>query len=106
MRELHTDVMILGAGGGGFGACWELTRRGVSVVIADSNPGFGGNAVYSGVSCWEPGVSLEGVHRILARRLLQNGGGQISAAPLQTGADQRNQNQTCPNITHDHVHPS
>ena len=77
MRELHTEVMILGAGAGGFGACWELTRRGVPVVIADRNPGFGGNAVYSGVSCWEPGVSLEGVHRILAQRLLQTGGAQV-----------------------------
>lgn len=77
MRELHTTVMILGAGGGGFGACWELTRRGISVVIADRHPGFGGNAVYSGVSCWEPGVSLEGVHSLLAARLLQDGGGEV-----------------------------
>lgn len=77
MRRLNTKVMILGAGGGGFGACYELTRRGIPVVIADRNPGFGGNAVYSGVSCWEPGVSLEGVHRILAARLMQTGGGQV-----------------------------
>lgn len=77
MREWHTTVMILGAGGGGFGACWELTRRGIPVVIADKNPGFGGNAVYSGVSCWEPGVSLEGVHRLLAERLLASGAGQV-----------------------------
>ncbi len=77
MRELHTSVMLLGAGGGGFGACWELTRRGIPVVIADKNPGFGGTAVYGGVCCWEPGVSLEGVHRPLAEKLLRSGGGQV-----------------------------
>ena len=88
MRRLNTKVMILGAGGGGFGACHELTRRGIPVVIADRNPGFGGNAVYSGVSCWEPGVSLEGVHRILAARLMRAGSGQVQR--VHKGINQSN----------------
>ncbi len=69
--------MILGAGAGGFGACSKLAEHNISTVIVDKNPGFGGTAVYSGVSCFEPGVSLDGIHRTLADKLMKNGGGEV-----------------------------
>ena len=77
MRTIVTDVFILGAGAGGFGACHRLTQGGVSVVIADKNPGLGGTAVFAGVSCFEPGVSYDGVHLKIAQKLIENGNGAV-----------------------------
>ena len=77
MQEYRTKVFILGAGAGGFGAAHTFGKNQVPYVIADVNPGFGGNAVYGGVCCFEPGVSLDGVHSRLAALLLQNGGGEV-----------------------------
>lgn len=77
MKELHTKVMILGAGAGGFGAAYTFSEAGVPFVIADRNPGFGGTAVYGGVSCFEPGVSFEGVHRIISEKLLETGDAEV-----------------------------
>lgn len=77
MKKLCCDVFILGAGAGGFGACYRLAQSKVKTVIADVHEGYGGTAVFSGVSCFEPGVSLDGVHRIIAEKLLQNGSGEV-----------------------------
>ena len=77
MQEVHSDIFILGAGAGGFGACYQFTKCGYSVAIADQNPGYGGTAVYGGICCWEPGVSFPGVHEILAQRLLSAGKAQV-----------------------------
>lgn len=67
------DVLILGAGSAGFGAAYRALCSGLSVVLADANPGPGGTAVFAGVNCWEPGIAGGGVHRELARRLLSTG---------------------------------
>ncbi|MBQ9544573.1 MAG: FAD-dependent oxidoreductase, partial [Clostridia bacterium] len=77
MKTLKTKVMILGAGAGGFGAAYELSKSKIPFVTADKNPSFGGTAVFGGVSCFEPGVSLDGVHKILAEILIKNGGGEV-----------------------------
>lgn len=77
MKTLKTDVFVLGAGASGFGACYTLAKNKVHCIAADINPGFGGNAVYSGVCCFEPGVSQEGIHEKLAEILLKNGGGEV-----------------------------
>lgn len=77
MREYKTCAFILGAGGGGFGAAYTFGKNHLPYIVADVNPGFGGNAVYSGVCCFEPGVSLDGVHSRLAELLLRNGGGEV-----------------------------
>jgi len=74
VKIINTDVFVLGAGAAGFGACYALTKNKIHCVCADINPGFGGNAVYSGVCCFEPGFSLRGVHTRLAEILLENGG--------------------------------
>lgn len=69
MKEIHTSVAILGAGSAGFAAAVALASAGVSVVLADHNPGPGGTSVFAGVNCWEPGVCTGTVHRLLADRL-------------------------------------
>ncbi len=73
MQKIKTDVCILGAGAGGTGAAYRLLRQGFRVVICDKNPDFGGTAVYSGVSCWEPGISLSGLHERLRDVVAENG---------------------------------
>lgn len=69
MKKIHTSVAILGAGSAGFAAAVTLASAGVSVVLADRNPGPGGTSVFGGVNCWEPGVCRGRVHRLLADRL-------------------------------------
>ena len=71
MKTLKTNVCIIGAGAGGFGCLYRLLKNGINAVIVDENPGFGGTSVFGGVNCWEPGVSLDGVHQEIAAALLQ-----------------------------------
>lgn len=60
--EIYTfDAVVIGAGAGGFGAAYQLAQNGLHIAIVDKNPGFGGTAVFAGVSCWEPGVSCHPV---------------------------------------------
>lgn len=77
MQKLYTKVVILGAGAGGFGAAYVLSKNKIPNIVVDRNSSFGGNAVFSGVSCFEPGVSLDGVHKIIADSLIKNGGGEV-----------------------------
>ena len=72
MKEFHADVFVLGAGSAGFAAAYTLAKGGMSVLLADKNPGCGGTSVFGGVNCWEPGVCEGRVHRLLAERLLEN----------------------------------
>lgn len=66
---IKTQVCILGAGAGGIGCAWRLIKNGISVVIIDKNPDFGGTMVFSGVDGWEPGVSLDGIHTLIKDEL-------------------------------------
>ena len=77
MKTIQTSVLILGAGSGGFGCAYALSARGVKTVVADRNPSFGGTPVFAGVTCFEPGVSYDGVHRLIAARLLAACGGEV-----------------------------
>ncbi len=70
-KKINVKVCILGAGSGGFGCAWRLLKNGISVAVVDKNPDFGGTSVFSGVSCWEPGVSLDGVHTEIKNALEQ-----------------------------------
>lgn len=69
MKTLKTDVCIIGAGAGGFGCLYRLLKNGIKTVIVDENKGFGGTSVFGGVNCWEPGVSLDGVHQEIVNNL-------------------------------------
>lgn len=66
---LTCDVVVIGAGSGGFGAALAAARAGLSVGVVDPAPMVGGTAVRAGVSCWEPGVGGTGFPAELHRRL-------------------------------------
>ncbi len=73
MKTVKSDVVVLGAGAGGFGTVYALLKSKKNVIVVDENSSFGGTAVFSGVSCWEPGCSGFGVHRKIAKILTENG---------------------------------
>ena len=77
MREITVQACVLGVGAGGYGAVYRLLKRGVQTVAVDRNPDFGGTATFCGVSGWEPGVTLDGVHTLLAERLEKTGEGFV-----------------------------
>jgi 3-oxosteroid 1-dehydrogenase len=54
------DVVCVGAGLGGLAAAVRATHLGLSVMLLEAAPYFGGGAAYSGGLCWIPGVSDEG----------------------------------------------
>lgn len=71
MKELRTEVCIIGIGAGGFGCLHRLAQYNINTVAVDKNKGIGGTAVFGGVNCWEPGVSLDGVHLLLKDELMK-----------------------------------
>jgi hypothetical protein len=71
MTTLKTRVCILGAGAGGIGCAYGAVKNGIDTVVVDRNPDFGGTMVFSGVDGWEPGVSLDGLHEELYRRMAE-----------------------------------
>ena len=73
MKIIHTDILVLGLGSVGSAAVYRALQDGASVVGAEQMPGPGGTSTFGGVNNWEPGVSYEGMHREIARRLLKNG---------------------------------
>lgn len=83
MKNIKTQVFILGAGAGGIGCAYRLIKNGIKTIIADKSPDFGGTMVYGGVDGWEPGVSLDGVHRVIADELVKmpNGGHVTEVVP-------------------------
>ena len=73
MKIIQTDILVLGLGSAGSAAVRNALLGGASVVGAEQMPGPGGTSVYGGVNNWEPGVSYEGIHREIAKRLLERG---------------------------------
>ena len=69
----NTDVLVIGIGSAGFGAVRNALLGGASVIGIDANTGPGGTSTFGGVNNWEPGISLNGVHSELARRLMERG---------------------------------
>ena len=67
--QIKTKVCVIGAGAGGTGCVYRLIKNGISTVVVDKNPSFGGTMVYSGVDGFEPGVSLDGMHSLLVEEL-------------------------------------
>lgn len=73
-----TDILIIGGGSAGFGAAYRAIKSGeFSVTLVERNPGLGGTSTYGGVNCWEPGYGGNGVHHILAERLIQSDSGFV-----------------------------
>lgn len=68
------ELVIVGGGAAGFGAaCHALMHSSCHVTLIEKNPGLGGTSTYGGVNCWEPGIGGNGVHRLLAQKLLDQG---------------------------------
>lgn len=67
--DTSPDLLVIGMGSGGFGAALAAARLGLRVVAVEKADVLGGNAVRSGVSCWEPGAGGTGIPFDLYRRL-------------------------------------
>lgn len=71
MTMLHFDLVVVGAGSGGFGAAVAAARFGARVLLVEKSDSLGGNAARGGVNCWEPGVGGTGIPFDLYKRLKQ-----------------------------------
>ncbi len=76
----NLDILIIGGGSAGFGAAYRALRSasGLRVGLVEANPGLGGTSTYGGVNNWEPGIGGAGVHKILAKRLMERGDGFVA----------------------------
>ncbi|QYY35657.1 FAD-dependent oxidoreductase [Ruficoccus sp. ZRK36] len=63
------DLIVIGAGSGGFGAAYAASRMGCRVLLVEKNTLLGGNATHGGVNVWEPGVGGTGIPFELYKRL-------------------------------------
>lgn len=63
------DLIVVGAGSGGFGAALAAARLGASVLLIEKSDSLGGNAARGGVNNWEPGVGGTGIPFDLYKRL-------------------------------------
>lgn len=89
MKIIHTDVLVLGLGSAGSAAVYRALQDGASVVGAEQMPGPGGTSSFGGVNNWEPGVSYEGMHREIARRLLERGDAFVGKTTEYVSASNR-----------------
>ena len=71
MKVINTEVCVIGAGAGGIGCVYRLIKNGIKTAVVDTNANFGGTMVFGGVDGFEPGVSLDGIHQLLAKELYQ-----------------------------------
>ncbi len=71
MSTPHFDLIVVGAGSGGFGAALAAARLGVEVLLVEKSDSLGGTASRGGVNSWEPGVGGTGIPFDLYKRLRQ-----------------------------------
>lgn len=69
MNNSHYDIVVVGAGSGGFGAALAASRLGTKVLLVEKSESIGGNAARGGVNNWEPGVGGTGIPFDLYKRL-------------------------------------
>lgn len=63
------DLVVVGAGSGGFGAALAASRLGAKVLLVEKSDTLGGTATRSGVNNWEPGVGGTGIPFELYQRM-------------------------------------
>ncbi len=66
---LRCELAVIGGGSGGFAAALAAARLGLDVVLVEKADCLGGNAVRSGVNCWEMGAGGTGIPFDVYRRL-------------------------------------
>lgn len=69
MKTAHHDLIVAGAGSGGFGAALAAARLGQRVLLVEKSDWLGGNAARCGVNVWETGVGGTGIPFDLYKRL-------------------------------------
>lgn len=69
MSSSHYDLVVVGAGSGGFGAALAAARLGAAVLLLEKSDSLGGTAARGGVNNWEPGVGGTGIPFDLYKRL-------------------------------------
>ena len=69
MSPSHYDLVVVGAGSGGFGTALAAARLGASVLLLEKSDSLGGTAARGGVNNWEPGVGGTGIPFDLYKRL-------------------------------------
>ena len=69
MTVIHTQVVVVGGGSGGFATAYTLAKNKIKTVLIEKNPGLGGTGVFGGVNCWEPGVASGELHKLIQERL-------------------------------------
>lgn len=69
MLQSHYDLIVVGAGSGGFGAAFAAARAGIKVLLVEKSDWLGGNATRCGVNVWETGVGGTGIPFDLYKRL-------------------------------------
>ena len=69
MPSFQFDLVVVGAGSGGFGAALAAARLGANVLLVEKSDSLGGNAARGGVNNWEPGVGGTGIPFDLYKRL-------------------------------------
>lgn len=68
---MQYDLVIAGAGSAGFGAALAAGRRGLRVLLVDSNALLGGSSTAGGINTWEPVASGPGYPAELYARLVR-----------------------------------
>lgn len=69
LLSMTADLVVVGAGSGGFGAALAAARRGCSVLVVEKSRAIGGNANRCGVNNWEPVCGATGFPHEIYRRL-------------------------------------
>lgn len=55
MYERHCDVLVIGSGAGGLASAITARKHGLSVIVIEKEPVFGGTTAISGGVLWVPG---------------------------------------------------
>jgi len=65
------DIVVVGAGSGGFGAACAAARLGARVLLIESHNGVGGTSTWAGVNNYEPVAGATGLPEEIYDRLRQ-----------------------------------
>ncbi len=72
-EEITCDVLVAGAGAGGFAAALSASHRGLDVIVCEKEPLFGGTTAYAVGGIWMPGnaqARAAGIEDSAARALM------------------------------------